>query len=250
MSARAADALKFRRRPGKPPLVYGHRGVRGPLPENTLVAFQRAADEGADGVELDVRLSRDGVLVVAHDPELTRVTDGRDTRAVADLDAKELARVDLGHGAFVPTLTDVLELARARGLLVNVEMKRDVPSRTAVVRATVDALRDPRFAERSIVSSFDPFMLRAFAFASNVPAGILFHRGQSHLRPWLVARALRIDAAHAERTMVDRDLRDAGALLVNVWTVNDPEEAKALAAVGVDGLITDAPGLIRAALSS
>lgn len=229
--------------------MYGHRGVRGPLPENSLPAFERAASEGADGVELDVRLSRDGVVVVAHDPDLSRVTDGRDTRAVADLDAEELARVDLGGGAHVPTLDEVLRLVRARGLLVNVEMKRDVPSRTSVVRRTVDALRDASFAERAIVSSFDPFMLRAFAFASRVPVGLLFHRGQSHLRPWIVARALGADAAHAERTLIGRGPSPAGDLIVNVWTVNDDGEARDLADVGVDGLITDAPGRIRAAIS-
>ncbi len=239
----------LRRRHGGPPKLIGHRGVRGARPENTLAAFELAAEEGADGVELDVRLSRDGVLVVAHDPELTRVTGGRDTRAVTEIDAAELSRVDLGGGAGVPSLAEVLAFARGRGLFVNVEMKRDVPDRRAVVRGTLEALREPRFAERALVSSFDPFMLEEFAWRSPVPVGLLFHRGQAHLRPWLVARALGVDAMHAERTLIGRDLSPAAGRLVNVWTVNEPGEARLLSDVGVDGLITDVPGELRAALS-
>ena len=214
-----------------------------------MAAFELAAAEGADGVELDVRVCRDGVLVVAHDPELTRVTGGVDTRAVADVDAEELHRIDLGGGAGVPRLAEVMSFARARGLFVNVEMKRDVPRRSDVVRCTLAVLGEPRFAERALVSSFDPFMLEAFALRSRVPVGLLFHRGQAHLRPWLVARALRVDAMHAERTLIGRDLSSAGGRIVNVWTVNDPGEARLLADVGVDGLITDVPGELRAALS-
>ncbi|MCC6646263.1 MAG: glycerophosphodiester phosphodiesterase [Polyangiaceae bacterium] len=238
----------LRRRPGRPPNIIGHRGVRGARPENTLAAFELAASLGADGVELDVRVSRDGALVVAHDPDLSRVSGGRDTRAVADVEADELARVELGGGAGVPRLSEVLALARARGLFVNVEMKRDVPDRRAVVRRTLEALREPRFAERVVVSSFDPFMLEAFALGSRVPVALLFHRGQAHLRPWLVARALRVDALHPERTLIGRDLSAAAGRVVNVWTVNDPTEARLLADVGVDGLITDVPGELRAAL--
>src|SRR6185436_14185576 len=101
------------------PLILGHRGVRGTLPENTLAAFEAAAGEGADGIELDVRVCGTGELVVVHDPTLERVTGGRDRRAIAEIAHHELARVDVGAGQRVPTLTEVLAMARTRRLRVN-----------------------------------------------------------------------------------------------------------------------------------
>lgn len=234
------------RRPGRPPLVWGHRGVRGPLPENTLAAFERARDEGAEGVELDVRLSHDGVVVVAHDPGLARVTSGADPRLVADLDAGELSRVDLGGGAGVPRLAEVLAWARPCGMLVNVEMKRDVPDRLALVRAVADLVAPVR--DRVVVSCFDPAMTALVPRLVRVRTAFLFHRGQSHLLPWTWVRMLRVDAAHPERTLAaapDVARARARGVAVNVWTVNDPVEVRDLVSLGVDGLITDRPGAVR-----
>jgi glycerophosphoryl diester phosphodiesterase len=227
--------------------------VRGPLPENTMAAFARAADEGADGIELDVLASADGAAVVIHDPTLERLTGGRDRRSVARLSAAELARVDLGAGEGVPRLEEVLAWARGRGLLVNVEIKRDGPDRGAIVRAAAAAIRAVPGSERAVlVSSFDPLMLAAFARAMpGVPRGYLFHVGQRGLESGWLARPLRAEAVHPER-----GLASAHAVarwkrrerLVNAWTVNEVDEARRLAAIGVDAIITDRPGAIAAAV--
>src|SRR4030095_10429492 len=108
---RTMDVTRFRRLDGAPPYVFGHRGVRGEAPENTMAAFDLAAASGADGVELDVRLCRSGELVVCHDANLARLTRGRDTRRVADLDRAELGRVDLGGGQSVSLLAEGLAWA-------------------------------------------------------------------------------------------------------------------------------------------
>src|SRR5689334_23918619 len=121
------DVTRFRRQDGAPPFVYGHRGVRGEAPENTMAAFELARKYGVQGVELDVRPCRSGEVVVIHDPTLVRSTGGRDSRAVADLDLRELREADVGAGERVPLLTEVLDWARASKLCVNVEIKRDVP---------------------------------------------------------------------------------------------------------------------------
>src|SRR2546423_4915557 len=131
---------RFRRPKGAPPLVFGHRGVRGEAPENTMTAFELAASGGAAGVELDVRLCRSGEVVVCHDPSLERMTGGRDSRNVADLTLAELQRIDVGNGERVPPLEQVLGWARARPILVNVELKRDVPNRVRLVRETARLL--------------------------------------------------------------------------------------------------------------
>jgi len=241
----------FRRGPGRPPLVFGHRGVRGAAPENTLEAFELAAREGAHGIELDVRVDRDGEVIVLHDATFERVTGGADLRAAADLPYAEIRRIDVGGGQAAPRLIDVLALARARRLRVNVEMKRDVPDRTAVVRATARLLAayDPRVPV--LVSSFDPAMLATFGvLAPRLPRALLLNR------TWYSPAGLRLarplgGAAHIERTIAGPQavrLLEGGGLVVNVWTVNDVREAQDLAALGVDGIITDVPGEIRAAL--
>jgi glycerophosphoryl diester phosphodiesterase len=159
---------RFRRRSprSRPPLVIGHRGVgpagggggaggggvegaegRAAPPENTLAAFEEAARQGADAIELDARLCASGEVVVLHDADLRRPTRGADPRAVGAVPWGELRRVDVG-GERVPLLADALALARARRLAVNVEVKRDVPDRVAMVRAMARLLRgwDPAHA--------------------------------------------------------------------------------------------------------
>jgi glycerophosphoryl diester phosphodiesterase len=222
-------------------------------PENTIPAFEQALREGAEGVELDVRVCATGELCVLHDPTLERVTSGADTRAAIDLAWPELARVPLADGARIPLLIDVLTFARARKLPVNVELKRDVPSRTAIVTAAARLLRSWDPAHPILVSSFDPVMLAGFALlAPRVPRAILVHHEQWRRTALLAAHPLRVDAVHLERTLAtpERVARlHALGKLVNVWTVNDVDEARRLATAGADGIITDVPAKLRAALA-
>ena len=109
--------------------MLGHRGARHAAPENTLAAFELARREGADGIELDVRLDGSGKVIVLHDPTLTRVTGGADSRHAEDIPSAELARLDLGSGERVPLLADVLTWAKEHGQRVNVELKSEQPAR-------------------------------------------------------------------------------------------------------------------------
>jgi glycerophosphoryl diester phosphodiesterase len=246
------NATGFRRRDGSRPFVIGHRGVRGAAPENTMAAFALAANQGAEGVELDVRVCRSGEVVVCHDPALARATGGRDERAVAELDASELAKVDIGNGESVPLLGAVLAWAAGAGRSINVEMKRDVPNRTRLVVETVRLLRDWQHA-RVIVSSFDPWMLAHFGWLlPGVPRGYLFEPERAYLRTGWPATLLGAAAVHPERSLCRPEQVAkwrARGKLVNVWTVNDPNEARALSDLGVDALITDKPDVILGALS-
>ncbi len=256
----------FARVDGRPRII-GHRGVRGVPgvpgvraahadavpPENTLPAFEQALREGAEGVELDVRLCATGELVVVHDATLDHVTAGADTRAVDALSWSELARVLLPSGAHVPLLAEVLAFARARKLPVNVELKRDVPNRTAIVTAAARLLRAWDPAHPILVSSFDPGMLAGFALlAPRVPRAMLVHHEQWRRVALLASHPLRVDAVHLERTLATPALvarLHALGRLVNVWTVNDVDDARRLATAGVDAIITDVPARILAALA-
>ncbi|AKT38952.1 glycerophosphodiester phosphodiesterase [Chondromyces crocatus] len=250
--------IRLRRPAGGPPRLLGHRGVRSvdgseAPPENTLPAFEEAARQGADGIELDVRLCRSGEIVVLHDPDLGRSTRGEDPRHASDLPWAELRQVDLGGGARVPLLSEVLSFARSRSLPVNVEVKRDVPDRMALVRATARLLRswDPRHA--LLLSSFDPPMLAALGLLlPYIPRALLVARDHHHEGVLRVAPVLGVMAVHLERTLSTPDRLRAlqrRGFLVNIWTVNHVDEARDLASLGVDGLITDRPGCLRAAIT-
>lgn len=245
-------------------VVLGHRGGRGEgwPPENSLEAFARAIDEGAAGVELDVRLTADGVPVLLHDASLSHVTGGRDTRAVGDVDAKALARLE--GGARIPTLDEALEALR--GSVVNVELKGDL--RPGVVTLDASArVALARVAARSVAraagagaahvvfSSFDPVIVLALvAIAPRVPRAMLVGtRTARATMPLALGMRPVVEAIHLEESLVTparvARLRAAN-LRVCAWTVNDPTRARALTDAGVEWLITDTPGAILAALGS
>ncbi len=250
------DPFRFRRARGARPLVYGHRGAKAHVVENTMPSFERAIADGADGVELDVRTSSDGVVVVMHDPDLKRLTGGRDTRACARLLARELAEVELNDNGRAPTLAEVLDWADARRVLVNVELKHDPHDKHALAAGVARLLRGrARVAQRVMFSSFDPELLaRVAVLVPDVARAFLVHEGQrlakTRVAP-LIAKAVGAIALHPERTLCTPDrvaMWRRRELLLNIWTVNQGSEANDLARLGVDGIITDDPALILRAI--
>ncbi len=205
-------------------------------------------------MELDVRLDGDGRVIVLHDRTLSRVTARRDERDVERLDARALAGVDIGRGERVPLLGDVLDWASDSDMRVNVEVKHDVSRRDALVRGVVWLLARRRDApSRVILSSFHPTIVRQLA--RELPAicvGWLVHKGQRFARHARGATLLGAAAVHPEHVLATPALLGrlhAHGTLVNVWTVNDAPEARRLADLGVDAIISDTPGAIRDALA-
>jgi len=240
-------------------VVLGHRGGRGEgwPPENSLAAFARALDEGADGVELDVRLTSDGVPIVFHDTTLARASGGADTRPVHRVAARDLPIYPGGER--IPRLEDAL--AALRGKIVNVEIKADVeplsilgdvPDRLRLVRATAAAVKRVPSAD-VVFSSFDPLVVVALAaVAPGVPRAILVGTSTPRAATAL-ALAMRpaVVAVHLDQSLCTpaRAARLARAgLRLAAWTVNDPEQGAALVALGVSWIITDAPAVMVAAL--
>jgi len=232
------------------PLVIGHRGASALEPENSLAAFTRAARDGADGVELDVLCCATGEVIVFHDDDLARLA-GRPER-VANLTLAELRTVTLTSGARIPTLEEALD-ACGPELLVNIELKTEgyaggpigpLVDRVAAIVARAGA------AARVLVSSFHPRAVWTWMRrAPDVPAGLLFEAEAAlplraaWARHWLHPRALHPEAALCAPETVQR-WHERG-YLVNVWTVDDAHTLHALAAMGVDGVITNDPARTR-----
>lgn len=233
------------------PFILGHRGARRVAPENTLESFARALKDGADGVELDVRLTRDQELVVFHDRTLTRMTDGRVTSAVEELSLRELLNVELAGGARVPSLAEALAWAEATGARINIEIKQDVRSLRTLVREVVRLGRAMADApERLLFSSFHPGAVWELRRAlPEFAVGWLVHDGQRLLRgaPGLPYLAPFVHPELVLATPKRLARWKARGARVAVWTVNDADDARRLAAEGVDVLISDTPELLAKA---
>ena len=226
--------------------IIAHRGASGQYPENTLLAFAQAKEQGADALELDVRITSDGVPIVLHDPTLERTTNG--AGAVARLLLADVRRVDAGRGERVPTLAEVLETFPTTPLLVEIKEPEAGPAALAV-------LREHRAADRVLVGAFQRAALAAFRgteFARSParPEVALFWAG-SRLGVSVgrgSCRAFSVSEYSGRLRVVDRRFlaaaRRAG-LPVHVWTVDDPVTAGRLRALGVCGIITNYPERIR-----
>lgn len=245
-----ADGVGWGRRAR--PLVIAHRGASADAVENTLAAFRLAREQGADGVELDVMRCGSGEVVVFHDDDLVRL--GKQPGLVRATSFDRLRAIDLGGGEKIPLLDEVLE--ELGPLLVNVELKSQSRARDDGLAAAVAAiLRRHATGARALVSSFDPLLLARFRLrARDVMTGLLFAHDQAlPLRDAWAAPVLRPAALHPEAALVDaRAVRGwhARGYAVNVWTVDDAAELRLLAALGVDGVITNRPNFARSVLQS
>lgn len=240
-----ARAQRWRRRAGGP-LIIAHRGASTTALENTEAAFVAATEAGADGVELDVRLTAGGDVVVFHDDTLERLSGHRGR--VDRLSLRQLRRVPLIDGHRILTLAEALEVLA--GCLVNVEIKATVgPAPRRLVEHTVRVIERCGASDRVLVSSFHPFVLAQVRRLSELPIGYLFHGQQGlPLRRNMPAHLLRAQAVHphfglATAARVRAWQRQGFA--VNVWTVDDADVTAKLARAGVDSLITNDPAATR-----
>jgi glycerophosphoryl diester phosphodiesterase len=239
------------------PLILGHRGAAKERPENTLAAFRRAIEVGADGVEFDVQRTQDGELVVIHDERLDRTTNS--TGWVKDHTLAALRKLDAGRwfgpayrGERIPLLREVLDLVGPAARVINVELKNSRVPYPGMEAQVVEALRHSGVFDRTVVSSFNHESLRRVkALDPTIRTGVLY------VIPWRspIAKAVRLgaDAIHPSRLAVSRPLvrraHQAG-LRVCAWTVNRPEDFRRTAACGVDAIITDHPLAMRALRAS
>jgi glycerophosphoryl diester phosphodiesterase len=255
------------------PIVFGHRGASGEAPENTLVAFERALSQGAAILETDVHVTCDGVPVIAHDPDVSRMTEGHG--AIAALSLTELQALDAGYrfspdggksypyrgqGIRVPTLREVFDALP--DVRINLEVKQnDARLIEGVVRAVADCKR----AERTLLAAAEDDTLAAVrnelrakgvetAMGASVGDVLGFVRAAlGEGEPPVEPMALQVPPSFGGQPLVTPELvafAHRNEVQVHVWTVNDEAEMARLLDLGVDGVMSDFPGRLRAVVDA
>ena len=237
--------------------IFAHRGASAYAPENTLPAFEKAVDIGADGVELDIHLSRDGRLVVIHDEMLDRTTNGHGF--VKDFTLAELKKLDasktMTNSGFrnlrIPTLGEVYELLADTELLVNVEVKNSIFLYPGILEKALEAEAKYGMSGRVLYSSFNHYAMQELKRISpQSKTGLLYSRMPSAAIIMGTAMAANADALHpffpciANTPCMIPKCRKNG-IAVNTWTVDEPEYIRAMLMLGVDSVITNKPDVAK-----
>ncbi len=234
--------------------IIAHRGSSGSAPENTLAAFRKALDDGADGIELDVRMSKDGELVVLHDRTVNRTTNGRGK--VSDLTVAELRKLDAGSSEHVPTLQEVIGIL-PRHILLNIEVKTDGSApvgerrkRPALEEVLSRVISESEIGEQVLVSSFDHrFLARFHTLNPEIAIGALyspirdFKKKPSDLCRRVGASVFTCSVTHLRKRFAD-DTRE-NDITLGCYGVNTRAQLAKAISQGVRIIITDDPSRMR-----
>ncbi|RLL45092.1 glycerophosphodiester phosphodiesterase [Oceanobacillus piezotolerans] len=235
--------------------IYGHRGSMGAYPENTLISFQKAIEQGVDGIELDVHMTKDGEIVVIHDEQLDRTTDGNGF--IKDLTLPEIKEYSAGAKfqhfesydyetwgeERVPTLQEVLELLHDFPKVeLNIELKTYIFPYFGIEEKVLSLVEQYGNNRKVVYSSFHlPSLLRIKNMDPTAKIAWLLMQGISHPVDYMETFAM--ESLHISKDMVLENVYDYKNLLQNlrVWTANSTDEIKQLLDLQVQAIITDYP---------
>ncbi|MCP8967038.1 glycerophosphodiester phosphodiesterase [Ectobacillus ponti] len=235
--------------------IFGHRGAAGTYPENTMPSFRAAEQLGADGIELDVQLSKDGTVVVIHDETVNRTTNGRGR--VNSYTYEELSRLDASHSFYkktgfcsIPSLEEVLRWLQGTQLLINVELKNNKLPYRGLEESVIHLLRKYELEPRAVLSSFHhASMVKCRELAPDIETAVLYKRGPH--KPWEYAQKLGAGAIHPNYAYIADpvvELTLAHGIAVRPYTVNKEKYMRKLMRLQVTGIVTDYPEVARRVL--
>lgn len=228
--------------------IFAHRGFSGKYPENTMLAFHKAYEVGCDGIELDVQMTKDGVLVIMHDETIDRTTNGKGN--LRDYTYEELCQFDC-YGAFkgeyefqkIPTLREYLEWVKPTGLLTNIELKNSVYYYEGLEEKVFEMVKELEMENQILFSSFNLVsVLKCKNVMPQIPAGFLTETKVDNMGAF--AKEYGVDYYHPGLDFLTEEVVEnchAHGRKVNVWTVNKKKEMKQMAKWKVDGIFTNYP---------
>lgn len=232
----------------KKTLIYAHRGSSSTHPENTMEAFEAALCAGADGIEFDVQLTKDGVPVIIHDETVDRTTNGKGF--VRDFTYSELKELDAGasfdsqfKGAKIPSLDEFFQWVRKTDLLLNMEIKSGVVRYPEIEKIALQYIEKYRLNERTIISSFNHYSLVEIKrLNEQMETAILYMEGI--FEPWDYAKKIGAKGLHCFLPVAVPEIVEGAfkaGLAIRPFTVNEKEHIYQLMKVGCTAIITDYP---------
>ncbi|MDQ0156449.1 glycerophosphodiester phosphodiesterase [Robertmurraya andreesenii] len=230
-------------------LIFAHRGYSAKYPENTMKAFKEAEKAGADGIELDVQLTKDGEIVVIHDEKVDRTTNG--TGYVIDFTFEELRKLDAGHKKSllkkepIPSLREVLEWLKTNNLKCNIEIKSNLATFMKIEQPVISMVQEFGLSDRIIISSFNHYSLvYCYRIAPEIEIAPLYAEGL--YMPWVYAESIRAKGMHPKFKVAPNEIIKASmeyGIDVRPYTVNKEKEMRRLFEIGCTAFITDDPVL-------
>ncbi|MEW8972267.1 MAG: glycerophosphodiester phosphodiesterase [Mesobacillus sp.] len=229
-------------------LILAHRGYAAEYPENTMLAFKEAEKAGADGLELDVQMTRDGELVVIHDEKVDRTTDG--TGLVKDYTLGDLRKLDarfkfkeLSRREQIPSLEEVLEWLAGTRLVCNIELKNSIIPYEGMEEKVIDMVRAYELSDRIIISSFNHYsIVQSYLLAPEIEIAPLLSEGL--YMPWIYAQSIKAKGFHPHWRAAPDQIVTASlesGIEVRPYTVNKESELERLFKVNCSAVITDDP---------
>lgn len=234
-------------------LIIAHRGASGYAPENTLAAVKLALEQKCDGIEIDVQLTKDNEIVVCHDWDVDRTTDG--TGKIKDLTLKEIKKLDAGSwfdkrfkGEKIPLLEEVLQLV-PNSIFLNIEIKAKATDERGLEKKVADILRKYDRINNTVISSFNHYSLkRAKEVLPDIKIGILYEAYIIKPVEYILDNFEDMYSLHPCCDYVGEEFVKVvkeSNLKIYVWTVNDTSTADWLNKLGIEGIITNYPDIMQ-----
>lgn len=228
--------------------IFAHRGFSGEYPENTMLAFQKAVELGVDGIEFDVHLTKDNQLVIIHDENIRRTSNGEGW--VRDMTLDELRQYDFSAGFAgvygfnaIPTLREYFELVKETPIISNIELKTGVFEYPTIEGRVIDMIREYHLEDRVILSSFNHYTIqRCKSIAPDLKCGFLTEDWIIDCGKYTASHSVECCHPNLHNLVPEfvKEMHDAGRE-INTYTVNEEEDILRLAALDVDALIGNYP---------
>ena len=235
---------------------YAHRGASSYYPENTMLSFEKAIELGCTGIETDVQMTKDGVLVLIHDHLLDRTTKGKGL--VKDFTFAELKKLDAGSfkdksfsHCSIPSVEDLILLVQNKNTIINFEIKSDIVLYENIEEKLIDMIYKFNMQQRVILSSFNHYsMVKCKEISKEIKTALLYMEGL--FKPEHYCNYTGADALHPYYPSLTKEIVDNAhgiGLAVNPYTINDEKTMKQMLDLGVDGIITNYPDKLNTLLS-
>ncbi len=227
---------------------YAHRGASAYFPENTMLSFEKALEMGCTGIETDVQLTKDGVLVLIHDEMVNRTTNGQGL--VKDYNYSELNKLDAGSwmgeefaGIKIPTVEQLIYLTLGKDIMLNFEIKSGIVMYEDIEQKLIDLIYKHKIKHKVIISSFNHYSIaKCNKISKEINTGVLYMEGL--YKPYNYAKTVGANAIHPHFYAVNEEVvKEAKKhkIKVNVFTVDDEAYMRSLLSLKVDGIVTNYP---------